>query len=375
MILTEVIRDEIVYAAIEAGEYLKEHAYDYGLVEWKKTDDPVTALDGEAEQMIRRALNDGIDSTVIGEEFGGKKGKHNLVFYVDPLDGTKSFIRGEFLSSVSIAAEYKGELVAACVYDFMRDISYTTCKNEYRPHPGPEALCVLHERRGVGDDESPRPTFSKPTINCTGKDDLETLTKKEAFHARWQSGSIALGMAQLASGSYDGLVMPPYEKDGVGDTADIAAGYFLLKQVGFHITDREGNPYDYQHPSKGIIAVRPDVAERLYATLCIAPDRNYRDAIYLSWTESESGWGIRPDGCSLHKTENDAKLFVKEYWKRMPAETPDEYSFPDSEPRTVQVSDKLYQRVEERKHGIRLFAGSEREVRKSKELLLKKRKG
>ena len=32
------------------------------------------------------------------------------------------------------------------------------------------------------------------------------------------------------------------------------------------------------------------------------------------WEESERGWGVRPDGCSLHLTEADRKQFIKEYW-------------------------------------------------------------
>jgi len=46
------------------------------------------------------------------------------------------------------------------------------------------------------------------------------------------------------------------------------------------------------------------------------------------WNEFERGWGVRPDGCSLHKTESDRVKFIEEYWSRQPEEVPDEYSAP-----------------------------------------------
>jgi hypothetical protein len=32
------------------------------------------------------------------------------------------------------------------------------------------------------------------------------------------------------------------------------------------------------------------------------------------WYESERGWGQRPDGCSLHLTEQDRAAYCKKYW-------------------------------------------------------------
>ena len=65
--------------------------------------------------------------------------------------------------------------------------------------------------------------------------------------------------------------------------------------------------------------------------------------VIQTWTESEKGWGTRPDGYSLHLSEQDLDKFVELYWKDMPAQVPHEYSRPDASlgqslsPRTVQV--------------------------------------
>lgn len=38
-------------------------------------------------------------------------------------------------------------------------------------------------------------------------------------------------------------------------------------------------------------------------------------AYLVSWTESERGWGQRPDGVSLHLTQEDAKDYISKHWE------------------------------------------------------------
>ncbi len=80
-----------------------------------------------------------------------------------------------------------------------------------------------------------------------------------------------------------------------------------------------------------------------------------RIVIRLDWEESERGWGVRPDGCSLHLTQKDCERYVKKYWVGMPKEAPDEYSRPSGNPYPVQVSQKLYSELlESNDHSIML---------------------
>jgi hypothetical protein len=94
-------------------------------------------------------------------------------------------------------------------------------------------------------------------------------------------------------------------------------------------------------------------------------------ALYVSWTESEAGWGCRPDGISLHETQEDAKVFINKYWdaekKRNPSGvTPSEYSRPDSSNgRLVLVSESLLKRVKASENGIRLWQTEVRSARSS----------
>jgi len=78
-------------------------------------------------------------------------------------------------------------------------------------------------------------------------------------------------------------------------------------------------------------------------------------AVIDSWTEDESGWGCRPDGCSIHLTKEDYKSFVKKYWDGQPNETPKEYSHPDKNLKVIKVSKEFYEEIEKSNGGIRLW--------------------
>ncbi len=91
--------DLLMHAALEVAELAGATAmrfYRTGLaVEWKADGSPVTAADRAAEDAARhwirkRFPGDGI----LGEEFGVEEGSTGRRWILDPIDGTKSFVRG-----------------------------------------------------------------------------------------------------------------------------------------------------------------------------------------------------------------------------------------------------------------------------------------
>ena len=72
------------------------------------------------------------------------------------------------------------------------------------------------------------------------------------------------------------------------------------------------------------------------------------------WEESERGWGTRPDGYSLHLTEEARKSYIEDYWASMPDEVPDEYSRPCGSPYVASVNEKTFIKVSANKNGIKL---------------------
>jgi O-acetyl-ADP-ribose deacetylase (regulator of RNase III) len=78
-------------------------------------------------------------------------------------------------------------------------------------------------------------------------------------------------------------------------------------------------------------------------------------AILETWTESESGWGQRPDGVSLHLTEDDYKEYVKNFWEGKSGPAPHEYSREDGNTKVVYVNDDIYNEIKGTKNGLRLW--------------------
>jgi histidinol-phosphatase len=78
---------------------------------------PVTQADREAEQAIVAILRAAFpDVGVLGEEFG-EQGPRERRFIIDPIDGTKNFVRGIPVWATLIALEDDGEVVAGVIHN------------------------------------------------------------------------------------------------------------------------------------------------------------------------------------------------------------------------------------------------------------------
>jgi histidinol-phosphatase len=98
-------------AARIAGDRIAHHFRHGVAVEIKSDATPVTIADREAEDIIRAALKKAFpDHAILGEE-RGREGDGAFLWLVDPLDGTKSFVRGTPFFSTQIALMHAGELV------------------------------------------------------------------------------------------------------------------------------------------------------------------------------------------------------------------------------------------------------------------------
>lgn len=84
----------------------------------KADDTPVTVADRMAEELIRSRIEKRYpDHAIIGEEFGASPSDDATHrWFIDPIDGTKSFIHGVPLYAVLIGLEIEGEVVAGAAY-------------------------------------------------------------------------------------------------------------------------------------------------------------------------------------------------------------------------------------------------------------------
>ncbi len=101
-------------AASESEKIIKKHYQNNSLGTEVKSDlTPVTAADKAAEQCIRRCIETQFPAHgIYGEEFGrSEQPDSDYLWLIDPIDGTKSFVRRYPFFSTQIALMYQGELV------------------------------------------------------------------------------------------------------------------------------------------------------------------------------------------------------------------------------------------------------------------------
>src|SRR5215218_1844386 len=112
---------QIQSIAREAGALLMSY-FGKVEVEYKADVDLVTEADRKAEKLIVeriRSLFPGHDIT--GEEGTRTDAGSEFRWYIDPLDGTTNFAHGYPVFCVSMALEYRGERIAAVVFDPTRN--------------------------------------------------------------------------------------------------------------------------------------------------------------------------------------------------------------------------------------------------------------
>jgi histidinol phosphatase-like enzyme (inositol monophosphatase family) len=99
-----------------AGEIQMRHRTARLDISIKTDDSPVTQVDALCERTIRDMLLRNFPSDgFLGEETGGETGTSGRKWIVDPLDGTRPYIRGIPTHSSLIALEDGGEMTVGCM--------------------------------------------------------------------------------------------------------------------------------------------------------------------------------------------------------------------------------------------------------------------
>jgi histidinol-phosphatase len=104
---------EVAKAASDAAAEVIAHYYRHGArVQIKADQSPVTQADVEAELAIKRVLKSAFpEHGYYGEETAIERADAEYLWLIDPIDGTKSFVRGYPMFSTQIALMHQGRLV------------------------------------------------------------------------------------------------------------------------------------------------------------------------------------------------------------------------------------------------------------------------
>ncbi len=113
--LTDEWLDDALSVAVDAASAAAQvigHHYRAGVeVEIKADHTPVTIADRAAEASIKRVLRAAYPEHAYFGEEEGREGESDFLWLIDPIDGTKSFVRGYTMFSTQIALMHRGELV------------------------------------------------------------------------------------------------------------------------------------------------------------------------------------------------------------------------------------------------------------------------
>jgi histidinol-phosphatase len=124
-----VADDRLLAVAIEAARAAGDVALKYyrrGLAVMVKPDtSPVTQADREAEQVIRDIIRRAYpDHGLLGEELGAD-GSREVRWIIDPIDGTRNFVREIPVWAVLIGFEEQGRITAGVILNPVKRLLYT----------------------------------------------------------------------------------------------------------------------------------------------------------------------------------------------------------------------------------------------------------
>jgi len=93
-------------------------------------DSPVTTADRESEQIIASGLEEAFpDDGLVGEEGASKKSRNGRRWIIDPIDGTRDFVRNNLTWAVLIGLEQDGTVVAGVAHFPALERTYFAIQN------------------------------------------------------------------------------------------------------------------------------------------------------------------------------------------------------------------------------------------------------
>jgi len=238
------LAERIIDISLLAGEEIMK-VYE-GTEDWevesKSDDSPLTRADKQANDIIVKHLEQ-LDPKypIISEEnklqaYDERKSFERF-WLVDPLDGTKEFIKrnGEF--TVNIALVENGRPILGVVYVPVSKDLYYAVKNEGAYHKNEEGKVTrLNANKYKVTDEGLRVVCSRSHINEATQSYIDNLAQPETV-----SKGSSLKFMLLASGKAE-----VYPRMGPTMEWDTGAAQIVLEEAGGHILHHEtGQPLSY----------------------------------------------------------------------------------------------------------------------------------
>lgn len=224
------ITNQIINLTKEVGEFIRTErkTFSYSKVEIKGLNDLVSYVDKTSEQKLVEKLSIIFPEAGFIVEENTKSGIKDYNWIVDPLDGTTNFIHGIPCYAISIALEYKGEIIVGVVYEVAQNECFYAYKNGGAFLNG-EKISVS-ERSKLSDSLI---ATGFPIYNFLRLDNyIKTLIYlMKNTHGVRRIGAAAADLCYLACGRVDAFF--EYNLNAW----DVAAGAIIVKEAGGTVSD------------------------------------------------------------------------------------------------------------------------------------------
>lgn len=231
--LSQLLQPTIAVAA-KAAQFIRTERenFDGSKVEIKGLNDLVSYVDKGSEKIIVEELGKVFSGAGFIVEENSASGIKDYNWIVDPLDGTTNFIHGIPCYAVSIALEYKGEIILGVVHEVSRNECFYACKN-MGAHLNGKAIHVSKNK--TLSDSLIATGF--PIYNFTRQENYLNVLRElmKQTHGIRRIGAAAADLCYLACGRVDAF----YEYNL--NAWDVAAGALIVKEAGGTVTDFSGN--------------------------------------------------------------------------------------------------------------------------------------
>ncbi len=249
------------HLAVEAGKEImtffkkkytitEKHDYDH--------DSQSTSADLAANELIVNGLKKESSYLILTEETVDtpERLNHNIIWIVDPLDGTKQFIEGNPGFTVNIALVQHGKPVIGVIYSPVTDELFSAAR-------GSGAFLTVNKKTQQIHVSAKTNFKEMILVESKNHSNLQIMSSIEPLFASSQKVGSSLKGCLVAEGSAD-----VYFRFGPTSEWDICAMHCLLEEAGGKITSLDGTEITYNRENirnRPFLASNGTVHEKLLA--------------------------------------------------------------------------------------------------------------
>lgn len=232
-------------------------------VEMKPGDEPVTIADRRGSEIICVGLARAFpDDPVISEELPPPPGAQDgsRLWLVDPIDGTKDFIRGEDGYSVMIGLVRDGVPAVGVVYQPVQDRMF------YAVPEGAWVMVGTHVEAMRVSSVAAAADVRLVASKSHRSTEIDHVKERLGIRNEINIGSVGVKLSLIALGVHD-LYVNPAAKTKAWDTCAPEA---ILVRAGGRLSDKLGGPLDYRGElahRRGLVASNGLVHDEVLAKL------------------------------------------------------------------------------------------------------------